>query len=58
MEGDFSVEGHRTFPDDPWQAGGNPFEEGAIDPECFGFKDAPCGLDLRIAKDLDALAGV
>lgn len=58
LKGDFSVEGHGAFPDDPWEAGGDAFEEGAVEPECFGFEDAPCGFDACVAEGLDSCAGV
>ncbi len=58
LEGDFSVEGHRAFPDDPREAGGDAFKESAIEPECFAFEDAPCGFDTCVAEDLDSCAGM
>ncbi len=45
LEGDFSVEGHRALPDDPRDAGGYAFEEGAIQPQGTGFVDTPDGFD-------------
>ncbi len=58
LEGDFSIECHGAFPDDPRDAGGDAFEEGAIEPESVGFENAPNGFDACIAEDLYSGAGV
>ena len=58
LEGYFSVERHGTLPDDPREACGDAFKEGAIEPEGVGFVDAPNGLNLGVAQPLNSCAGM
>ncbi len=58
LEGDFSIERHGAFPDDPRDAGGDAFEEGSVEPESIGFENAPNGFDACIAEDPYSGAGV